>query len=179
MPQPHRLKRLLRNGIEILKFVKPFAHSPSAFQKMIDKISHDFKGKVNRVPVPSINLSVVEEQIENALKTHSFRDIAVLYSKKDDIPAKLSILTNSDDLDDCEPTKMVKIGEFDIRIGDACCNNLNAMVVDSVRCYSNLERPVVIVVNPVATFASQQALNYIAFSRANSELIVIIGRTRI
>ena len=153
-----RLKKVIRNSKRIFDYSMEFMPD-KAKSKIV--LGHDFRGD----KVKHEKYSKGESQhicLQGVLKTlftegFSEGDIAVLYGKGDCIPGNLSI----------------KLG---FRTVPAEENNTNHLVVSTLRMYSGLERPVVVLVDlnqslPYRSYASRS--KYCAVTRAMVKLVVI------
>lgn len=156
---PHfRLKKVIRNSKTIFEFSKDFI--PDNAAKKIE-LGHDFPGdEVKRVNCKRPKLTSHLKRVLKSLFTEGYSEgeIAVLYGKEDCIP---------DDL--CSELNL-------LRIVDAEDDNLDCLVVSTLRMYSGLDRPVVVLVNLRKTLPYRSlpwSSNYCAVTRAMVKLVII------
>lgn len=145
------LKYVIRNSKTIFEYSKNFIHK-DATSKI--KLGHDFPG--DNVKKVKWNLKKVLNLL--LIEGYSEGEIAVLYGKEDCIPDGL-----------CTELNLSKIV-------DAEKNSSDYLVVSTLRKYSGLERPVVVLVNlrttlPYGSLSGSSI--YCAVTRAMVKLVVI------
>lgn len=182
--QRRSLRSIIRNTKRIAKFAMKFADDRE-YTDAVGSIPHDAVGEEvsiinDDVSTEQARYNVFKNQMKKCLKFYKAGSIAVLFSKVEDIPTELKAGSKSFrqnvgvGLKYCDksiPT-FVEIPEHGVlKIVNASRNNANdAVVVDSVRRYASLDRPVVIV---IGCELSWQSIEYAAFTRPLVKLIVI------
>ncbi len=171
----HSLTQNLRNGKSIARYaVEQLGELDNTeYRKMLRKVKHSFEGEVEKIPcdLSKLDSTVISQLLKVLDEGYSFGDIAVLWSAKRDIPDKWKYEEDDDD----NLGKKVYIGsERTLHVGDACKESRNVIVIDTIRRFNNMDRTVVILVNPQARGpADPQRFMYSAITRAISKLILI------
>ena len=158
--QDFRLKRVIRNSERIFDHSKTFL-PPRARNKIV--LGHDFRGdKVKHVLYSGgkpFQLRCLKGVLKNLLaEGYSKGEIAVLFGKEVCIPMDLSNKLNIPVIVDSEK------------------NNSNHLVVSTIRMYSGLERPAVVLVDldeslPYGSLPSRS--KYCAVTRAMVKLVIV------
>ena len=169
MPPKHvqkpefRLKTVIRNSGEIFEHAKMHLTLEGGSVQDHPTLGHNFMGeKVSFKSYGSSStsqLQVLNETIEELIKDgYGPRDIAVLFSKSNCIPER--------------------------SFGQNCCsateNSSDKLVISTVRKYSGLERPVVVLVDlerSIPEGCNMRPFLYCAQTRAMVKLVVIRGQT--
>ncbi|XP_078380308.1 schlafen family member 13-like [Oculina patagonica] len=156
---PHfRLKKVIRNSKTIFEYSKKFVHENAASKI---ELGHDFPGdEVKRVNCKRPKLTSRLKKVLKSLfgEGYSEGEITVLYGKEDCIPDNL-----------CKELNLP-------RYVDAERNNADSLVVSTLRMYSGLDRPVVVLVNLGSTLPYRSQVEraiYCAVTRAMVKLVVI------
>lgn len=156
---PHfRLRKVIRNSKRIFDYSMEFM--PREVKNKIE-LGHDFLGDSveHKKYSKGQSRSICLQQVLDTLFTEGFSvgDITVLYGKEDCIPRDLS----------------TKLGRTTVTAKE---NNSNHLVVSTLRKYSGLERPVVVLVDlrqslPYGSYPDSST--YCAVTRAMVKLVVI------
>ncbi len=171
------LTQCLRNGRNIARHAGKYLNhlEQKKYEKILNDISHSFLGEVAPAMFCKSNEELKDKVADLVrqviMEGYSFGDIAILWSAVSDIPPYVKC-------EDGEPTKVVPIGGgHSITVGNACHESEDVIVVDSIRRFANLDRPVVILANPQASvYSDKERFLYTAVTRAISKLIQITVR---
>lgn len=159
---PHfRLKKVIRNSKRIYDYSKRFL-TDGAGSKFV--LGHDFRGDNVKHATYSGGQQSQLSCLRRILKSlftegYSEGDIAVLYGKAD-----------------CIPSDLWSQSDLPVVVVTAERNDSSYLVVSTLRMYSGLERPVVVIVNlneslPYGSLRNRS--NYCAVTRAMVKLVII------
>lgn len=155
------LTKVIRNSKNICNYAKTFLGEDVAAQI---EMGHDFEGEqshVKRYPRGQ-QISALKKELQMLFEEgYSEGDIAILYGKADLIP-------------DIDPSQLGLSSRFD----DAKENDSKHVVLSTFRMYSGLERPVVILIDIMASssaspYSLRGASLYCAVTRAMIKVIVL------
>ena len=157
------LTKVIRNSKQISNWAKSYLSDNSARQI---EMGHDFDGEkpiFKRYSRGEEMASLKEVLLSLFKEGYSERDIAILYSKEDCIPKRQDL---------CSQMRLPEVV-------DAEGNDSECLLVSTFRKYSGLERPVVILVNIIASLpyrSSPTASIYCAITRAMVKVISLEQR---
>ena len=163
--QSFRLKKVIRNSVNIFDFAKEFLND-NARSRL--SIGHDFDGEEVRVVSyqKGRQTKTLIKELKSLFKENfSKREIAILFEKDASIPAE---------------TELEISKQFDVAL-DAKFNDSDCIVLSTFRKYSGLERPVVIAVDITATltkYGLPKPSIYCAATRAMVKLVLLFEETR-
>ncbi len=158
---PHfRLKKVIRNSKTIFEYSKNYVHENAASKI---ELGHDFPGdEVKRYCDSSFFYSRLKTVLESLFtEGYAERDIAILFGKDDCIPIDFRSDMNLS------------------RTVNAEGNNSDCLVVSTLRMYSGLERPVVVLFLSSTTLSFRSPTKssiYCAVTRAMVKLVIIGDR---
>ena len=151
------LKSVIRNSGEVFEYTKKHLTPQTGIVQHYPALGHDFKGeKVSvRHYTSKSQLQFLHEIIRGLIEEgYELRDIAVLFSKRDCIPDR----------------------SFGYPYCSATGNSSDKVVLSTVRKYSGLERPVVVVVDLECSLpegCNMRPFQYCAQTRAMVKLIIV------
>ena len=153
------LKSVIRNSGEVFEYTKRHLTPQRGSVQHHPALGHDFKGEKVSVrhytKSSKSQLQFLHEIIRGLIEEgYELRDIAVLFSKRDCIPDR----------------------SFDYPYCSATGNSSDKVVVSTVRKYSGLERPVVVLVDLECSLpegCNVRPFQYCAQTRAMVKLIIV------
>ena len=166
LPEPHlrqprfRLRKVIRNSQKIFAYSKTFLTEQDRDKPL--EIAHDFGGdNVRKIPYSeSCEIAVAKMKATLFHEGYNSREVVFLFSRAEEANKVRSHLQSTD---------------RQTRFGDVEENDEDCIVLTSVRKYSGLERPVVVIVDPQVDkrYHKYDQFLYSAITRAMVKLIIL------
>ncbi|XP_033746066.1 schlafen family member 13-like [Pecten maximus] len=177
--QERELQKIIRNSHKIARFAARYSENQKYKDAVDDIMSvHGFEGQAvvcKEVPLSNDaqRVQAVGEFLnEVLLEGYNLEDVAILFSRKNDIPSILNCISSKAEYSwiskenlkskTITTTKSAELPEVgNVQICSGSDNDITGqVVVDTIRRYSGLDRPVVLAVNPfVADYDRYTSIN--------------------